>query len=146
MSVMRQKTTCEQFDWTWFQYKYMNTTIIVIPHNQQRYVTVGDYWEENGSQKIVVSQLGDEKMEFLVQLHEFIESNLCRFDGIKEPDIKAFDEKFEAARKEGNADEPGDDANAPYRIQHGIATGVERIIAALIGVDWNKYVEKVESL
>lgn len=124
----------------------MRTIIDTIPHKNHRYETVGDYWEENGEQRIVVSQMDDEKMEFLVQLHEFIESSLCRFAGIKEPDVKAFDEQFEAARKEGNTDEPGFDSNAPYNRQHTIATGIEFMIAAEIGVDINKYDAAVNSL
>ena len=53
---------------------------------------------------------------------------------------------FEKARKKGNEDEPGDDPRAPYVVQHCIATGVERILAALLGVSWKRYEEAINRL
>ena len=46
-------------------------------------------------------------------------------------------EELDAA--EGNLDEPGDCPDAPYKRQHCVATGVERIMAAMLGVDWKAY-------
>ena len=63
-----------------------------------------------------------------------------------EEDVTAFDEAFEKARKPGNVDEPGDDPKAPYRKQHLIATGVEKLMAAELGVDWKAYDKKVNEL
>ena len=124
----------------------MKTIIDTIPHSKQRYETPGDYWEEGGVQQIVVSELGDEKMDFLVKLHEFIEQNLCRFRGIKETDIKLFDEEFELNRKKGNTDEPGFDSKSPYVREHTIATGIEFLVAAELGVDIKEYDKKINSL
>lgn len=124
----------------------MRTIIDTIPHSQQRYPTVGDYWDDGEVGYIVVSDLGNERMEFLIQIHEMIEKGLCRFAKIPEPKIKAFDERFEKKRKNGNTDEPGFDSKAPYRRQHTIATGVEMLLAAELGIDINEYERKVNAL
>lgn len=124
--------------------------IKTIPHRKQRYETVGDWlWIGKGKAKrllIRVSQMSDWRYEFLVALHELVEVALCHYQGITQKQVDAFDMRFEKNRKPGNVDEPGDDDKAPYRVQHCIATGVERIAAALLGVSWNRYADEVESL
>lgn len=124
----------------------MNVDIKVIPHSRQRYPTVGDWWFERKNLSIRVSEMGNWRYEMLVVVHELVEVLICKHEGITQKQVDRFDIAFENARKPGNEDEPGDDARAPYRIQHGIASGVERICAALMGVDWNKYDTKVNSL
>ena len=114
--------------------------IQVIPHSQQRYPTVGDYWiDDNNTLQIRISDLKDFRMNMLVLIHELVEVVLTEHAGIPEPDIMAFDIGFEATRSLGNLDEPGDDVRAPYSKQHGIATGIERIVAAVLGVNWKEY-------
>lgn len=110
-----------------------------IPHKDQRYETVGDYYEENGVQEFRVSDMKNKDYEFLIFLHEAIEQYLTAKKGIKEEDITAFDEAYEAKRQEGDFTEPGDDKNAPYYAEHQFATGIERILAAHLGVDWEAY-------
>jgi hypothetical protein len=56
---------------------------------------------------------------------------------------------YERERSEdGHAigDEPGDDPRAPYYKEHFFATNIERMIAHEMGIDWNEYSQKVESL
>jgi hypothetical protein len=124
----------------------MNVCIKVIPHNQQRYPTVGDWWFEGKNLYIRVSAMGNWRYEMCVAAHELVEVLLCKHEKISQRSVDEFDIAFEQARKDGNTDEPGDDSRAPYRVQHGIATGVERILAALLGIDWNKYDAKINSL
>lgn len=125
----------------------MKIIIETIPHDKQRYPTVGDYqYLEDGSIYITVSEMGDDKYNTLVALHELIEAKLTEWEAIKEQDITAFDVEFEKNRQEGNIDEPGFDSSAPYRKQHTIATGIELLIAAEAGVDWNQYDKVVNSL
>lgn len=125
----------------------MKVVIETIPHESQRYPTVGDwYYEEDGTLRIKVSELSDWRYVTLVALHELCEERMCKQDGVTQAQVDAFDKQFEANRPEGNLDEPGDDTEAPYRKQHGIATGIERIMAAELGVDWNKYAAELESL
>lgn len=124
----------------------MNYDLRSINHSDHRYPTVGDYWEESGIQHVRTSKLSDRRHEFLVLLHELVELELCRNEGIYEPDIMAFDVAFEAKRVPGNVDEPGDDPAAPYRTQHRFAENIERQVALALGVDWNAYNREIEEL
>lgn len=135
--------------------------IDVIPHNEQRYPTVGDwfYSEEHeltdkGSVKkkvlhIRISELSDWRHEACIALHELFEVLLCQHAGISQEAVDKFDKKFELEREaglRGEQDEPGDDPKAPYRVQHGLASGIERIAGAELGVDWNAYANEVNAL
>jgi hypothetical protein len=42
--------------------------------------------------------------------------------------------------------EPGDDKHAPYHLQHGHATAVERHLAAALGIAWSDYADAVDAL
>ena len=125
----------------------MNITLKSIPHDQQRYETVGDWIiDDNGDITILVSDMGNEDYNFLVALHELVEVKLCIARGIRQEDVDAFDIAFEERRKEGNEDEPGDDPEAPYRREHFFATNVERLMADQLGVDWKAYGDAVYAL
>lgn len=93
----------------------MNFYIQTIDHKDQRYETVGDWyqgqlWGEDGGDVsisengggdvriISVSKLGDARYEALIAIHELIESVLCAHAGIAEESVTVFDEEFEAAR------------------------------------------------
>ena len=117
----------------------MNTIIRIIDGKDMRYPTVGDYQEKDGIQYITVADMANEDYNFLVALHEFVESYLCKKRGIKEEDISKFDIEFEKNRKEDDNSEPGDDPNAPYKKEHFFATNIERQMALELGVDWNEY-------
>lgn len=123
-------------------------TIDTIPHKLQRYDTVGNYFEEGNETFFEVSDMQNPDYEFLVALHEQVEYFLVKKSGIKIEDIDAFDIAFEIQREKGlhTDEEPGDDKRAPYYFQHQVATGIERIVAALLGVDWEAYGEAVTAL
>ena len=125
----------------------MKIVIETIPHLTHRYQTCGDWYrDKEGNLQIKVSQeIGDE-YALLVALHELVEVALCEKRGITTDQVDAFDKAFEAARVEGNEDEPGDDPNAPYRKEHFFATSIERLMSAELGVDWKEYDEKIMSL
>lgn len=95
---------------------------------------------------VLSSKLSDPRREFLIQAHELVEVKLCEQAGVTQEQVDKFDKEFEAKREPGNEDEPGDEPDAPYKTQHGIATGVERILAATLGVDWKDYEKELESL
>lgn len=135
----------------------MNYRIKTIPHNEQKYETAGDYYSsaEDSSdavtapvvtRNIFVSEMGNPDYEFLVAIHEFVESYLVAKKGLSDEEITKFDEEFEKDRKPGNLDEPGDSLSAPYRKEHRIATTIEKTAAHLLGVDWNDYERAVNSL
>src|SRR5436190_6009848 len=125
----------------------MKIHVETIPHSEQRYPTVGDYWSEDGVQHIRVSHMVDWRYEVLVAVHELVEMALTRHRGVSEPRITEFDVEFERSREQcGGFSEPGDHPDAPYRREHFFSTNIERLFAAELDVDWFQYEEYVESL
>lgn len=128
----------------------MKIIVETIPHADQRYETVGDWTvSEDGTLNIRVSDLGNNDHEFLVSLHELIEVKLCQAAGVTQEQVDQFDMQFEADRALGRHSddaEPGDDPNAPYRRQHLMATAIEKMLAAAMGVDWRSYEEAINAL
>ncbi len=121
----------------------MKISILTQPHNLQRYNTIGDWYTDKitGTVYIRVSTLGSWRYELLVAIHELVEAFLCMHDEVAEESVTKFDKQF----VERDA-EPGDSPNAPYQKQHCIATGVERILAACLGVKWAYYEDAIEKL
>lgn len=129
----------------------MKIIIQTIPHSAQRYPTVGDWTVDlkNGSIDVSVSDMGNIFYEFLIVLHELIELHLCLQAGISQVQVDAFDIAFEQERIEGKHSpeaEAGDDPKAPYRREHFFATNIERLVAAQLGIDWEKYNQAVIDL
>ncbi|MDR3392484.1 MAG: hypothetical protein P4L77_12205 [Sulfuriferula sp.] len=138
--------------------------IDTIPHSEQRYPTVGDYWEADmgaqvlggtkadpqikvtKSREVRISSMENEDYEFLVAIHELIEQHLCKKRGISEERITSFDMLYEQNRPAGDVSEPGNDTRAPYYHEHQFATSIEMQIAAALGVDWDVYDKTVNSL
>ena len=140
----------------------MRIEIESIDHKDQRYSTCGDWFvrreavlvKEGGKTitkmvdvlHVKVSKLPDPRFEQLIAIHELIEVFLCQQAGITEEQVDQFDKEFEKNRGADNQLEPGDDAKSPYSKQHGVASGVERMLAALLGVNWNDYADELEKL
>lgn len=124
----------------------MKANITTIPHENQEYPTLGN-WHFNGdSIDIEVSDMGSEDYAFLVGVHELVEAYLCRAHGISEQTVTDFDLAFEAKRVEGNTDEPGDDLESPYRLEHTTATRIEMMLAGALGIQWDSYEEDLKKL
>lgn len=128
----------------------MNITIKTIPHPEQRYPTVGDWWfDAEGNLEIRVSRLGDWRFESLVAFHELAEVLICKACGIPQAAVDEFDQRFEADRaagKRGPDEEPGDHPDAPYHAAHALAEGLERALAFALFVKWSEYDALVGSL
>lgn len=125
----------------------LNICIRTIPHEDQRYATVGDWYNTSGDNiRIAISNMGDWRKEIAVAMHELIEYALCRERNISQDDVDDFDRNFEARRLEGNTDEPGDDPSAPYHYEHQFATIIERAICLELGLDWKEYEKTINSL
>lgn len=124
--------------------------IETIPHESQRYPTVGDWFEDaDGALHIKVSDMGNDDYALLVAIHEIHEFWLCKKRGITDEVVTAFDVQFEKDREagiHGENDEPGDHPDAPYRKEHFFATTLERAFALEMGVDWNEYDKAVMGL
>lgn len=118
----------------------INITIRSIPEAQHRYPTTGDWWfEPDGSLQIAVTEWGHPDHEFLIAFHELVEVWLCRRRGITTEAVDAFDMAYERDRADGDMSEPGDDPRAPYYREHQFASGMERLMAAELGVNWQAY-------
>jgi len=124
----------------------LNTEIKTIPHNHQRYPTCGDYYYDFSKTIIHVSDMKNEKYEFLIAIHEQIEEFLTRLRGIKEEHITEFDKDYENQRKDGDYSEPGNSILAPYYKEHLFATIVEKLVAIELGVNWEDYEKAIINL
>ena len=122
----------------------MKIVIETIPHKDQRYDTVGDYWEDpDGTWQFRVSEFGVWQEQFLVVFHELIEKVLCDQNKITGKSIDEFDMNW---KDHDGLVEPGNDPSAPYHDQHLIATAYERLLASHLNVEWNAYDERLDAL
>ncbi len=126
----------------------LDIVIREVPHGQQDYPTAGNWTADpvTGAWTITVSNMGDWRYSLLVAVHELVEMALCTQRGIPEAAVTQFDLDFEAARPDGNTDEPGHDPKAPYHYEHLIAEGLERQLAIHLDVDWDAYDAAVTAL
>lgn len=109
----------------------MNISIKSIPQKEQRYPTIGDWWEDNGEMKIRVSEeLGNENYILMIAVHELIEQHLCRKRGITQEIVDAFDNAHL------DVDDPGLLPDAPYHKEHLFALVVEGMLANQLEVDF----------
>lgn len=121
--------------------------IEIVPHNDQRYATVGDwFYDKDGTIKIRVSNMGNWRYEAAVVVHELVEFLTCWSAGVKQEDVDDFDMEFEGRRELGDLSEPGDDPRAPYVRQHCFATGIERLLVSELGLAWREYEATIDAL
>jgi hypothetical protein len=115
-------------------------TIETKPIKQIKNSQAGDWiWLDNGDLEITMPYELEWRERILVGIHELIEAVLCQHDGVSEKDVDEFDAIYESQRIKGDNSEAGDSILAPYRKQHLLSTGVEKILAAELNVDWNRY-------
>jgi hypothetical protein len=99
-----------------------------------RYDTLGDWYFEKAVVHIHVSAKdGDtpltSEQQFLIALHELVESYLCSNRGITQEQVDEWDMQ----NSEG-PEEPGDNINAPYRREHRFAMLIEHLMAHELGI------------
>lgn len=133
----------------------MNITIAAIPHASQRYPTCGDWWvDDHGVMQIRVSEEMGPDSCFLVAIHECIEAVIAMRRGVTVKEVDEFDIAYEKAHRVGGTldgerldeTEPGDDPACPVFKEHGVATGIERILCAEMGISWSQHDKAVEAL
>lgn len=118
----------------------MKITIQSVPPVDIRYSTCGDWFYcDNGELQITVPEYGNDDSAFLVALHELVEAWACKKAGIKEESV------FDWDNANLNAEEPGDIPEAPYHVQHRLATDVEKAVCEALGIDWEAHNEWVQS-
>ena len=122
----------------------MDIFISTIPHDTQRYDTIGD-WQftkdslDKTQLTIKVSDLSNKDSEFLVGIHELIEAYLCQKAGISQEQVDEFDFN-------NKDDEPGENWDAPYYKQHLIAECIEKQLCIFLGMDWRDHEKRIEEL
>lgn len=124
----------------------MNINIEVIPHSTQRYDTCGDWWFEGNDLQIRISDVGDWRYESMIAVHELCEVILCKERGVSQESVDKFDTEYEEKRIWGDDSEPGDEPDAPYQNEHNLATGIERILCASLGIKWSDYEAVIDQL
>lgn len=112
----------------------MKITIEIIPHNQQRYDTEGDWQWDGENLNIKISEQSDWKYEILMAIHEFVEAVLCKQDGVSEQQVDDYDFSHPEA---GDSEE--DMSDAPYLDQHSKALTIERMLCHFLNVNWAMY-------
>jgi hypothetical protein len=123
----------------------------IIPLESQRYATLGDYYEDENDKNLLhfkISDTGNDTYNKVILVHELVEQILTEYQGVKEPDILAFDLWVEEEIKAGRYpedEEPGDHPLAPYRKQHDFAMNIERQIMNFLGIDFKQYDKAVMS-
>ncbi len=129
----------------------MNIHIETISAEKQRYPTLGDWFHvklcyrhlgepEETRTVIRVSELCDERYEFLIAFHELVEMMLCKVRGISAADVDQFDKNF------SGTGEPGDEPASPYFREHQFAFMLERMMAHELGVNWREYEQQCEKI
>lgn len=133
----------------------MNIIIKTIPHSEQRYPTCGDwFFDDDGKLNIKVSQEMGEDSCFLVAIHELVEVWLAQKRGVTVKEVDDFDIDYEKKHREGgilsgkrlDESEPGYDPSCPVFKEHGIATAIETLLCAEMGIPWPEHEKRVESL
>lgn len=126
----------------------MKINVETIPQSAMRYKTAGDYWvDEDGTWQIRVTDMGDWRAEFLVAYHELTELAQCIDRGIAEEAITAFDVDWEARKAAGEemeAEEPGNDPEAPYHPEHLFSISMEMLMAQQLRMPWVRYNQVVD--
>lgn len=117
----------------------MKIEINIIPHSAQRYDTVGDWQFKGDELQINVSDLGDEKFNVLVAIHELIEAFECKFNGVSTEQVDEYDFSHPDV---GSADLDAN-SDSPYFKYHNDSTAIEWILSRLFGVDWKEYSKKI---
>lgn len=126
----------------------MKITIQSCPQERIRSNQSGDWWA-HGEHQYTIHVLDTllPESQLAIAIHELIEAYLCRKNGVTDGDVCAFDEHYEAERKEGkhkSDEEPGDDPGAPYRKEHAAATHVERAACHAFELSWQSHEQAVE--
>ena len=116
--------------------KMGSVRIFTVPGHWQDYPTLGN-WRTGacGSLSIMVSEMGEPSHEFLIALHELVESFLCKRAGVTQEQVDEFD------MSHPDSPEPGDEPDAPYLHQHQTATKIERLVCEAAGIDWNAHLD-----
>ena len=120
-----------------------------IPHEMQRYNTVGDWnYAEGGELIVSVSDCSAfdpctntaQNTENLIVVHEIIEAMICQDRGISEASVTQWD------LDHIDHPDPGSIPGCPYYREHMFAELIERAVAAELDVNWDTHEMIIENL
>jgi hypothetical protein len=102
-----------------------------------RYDTLDDYGVDVGTNRLWfdIRDTGVEGYNIILLIHALVEYILTQSRGIPVTLIDSFDERHT------DSEEPGDEVNSPYRNEHNMAVGIERILCAYMNIPWKVYEE-----
>jgi hypothetical protein len=118
----------------------MDIIIRIVPKEEQRYETAGD-WQfhpTNGDLIIKVSKMSDWRYEMCVAIHELTEALLCKQNGVTEQQVDNWD--FSHPEAGSNFNETG----APYEKEHYSACIPELILGKELGINYDEYLKELE--
>lgn len=116
--------------------------IDIVPHKDQRYDTIGDWYFIDDVLHITISDLGNFKYIALVAIHELIESVECSINGVTAQQVDDYDFNH---KNTGSANFD-DHTSAPYYKEHNDATAIEWLLSRLFKIDWRDYSYKINTL
>lgn len=117
-------------------------SIVTRPMKTMRYKTLGDYFDPvvapDGFRDFLIEVADTHNLDynFLIGLHELVESWLAFKHGLKDKDITGFDIAHE------DAEDPGRLKEAPYHKEHMFAEKIEKLMCKELGIPWKKYYDE----
>jgi hypothetical protein len=117
----------------------MKIDVKFIPHNVVRNNQWDDYlYDEDGNLIFLIGETGNPLYNKVMLVHALVEQLLTEENGIAEESIS----KFDAEHLE--SEEPGNELDCPYKDEHLLAEGIERMIFAFLKHPWKQYEEALE--
>lgn len=117
----------------------MQVRIFVIPHNQQRYDTIGDWWystDATGEEWLdirVSREIIGWRSQMAVATHELVEALLCKGRNIDQHQVDEWD----LAHRD--VEDPGSIFNAPYHKEHMEAQTIEQRLVHELAMNWSEH-------
>lgn len=113
----------------------------IVPLEDQRYSTLGDYYQESdGTWVIKITDTGNSLYNQLILFHEITELILILRKGLTEQEITDFD------IANSHLDEPGESIEAPYHLEHKAAEDLEFMLCQYLKLSWTKYNKHINKI
>ena len=94
-----------------------------------------DYGIDKNELWFQIKDTGVELYNLILLVHAMVEYMTTQARGIPLAIIDKFDDRHQ------DSEEPGDEVNSPYRNEHNMAVGIERILCAYMNIPWKVYEE-----
>jgi len=114
--------------------------IVTKPKDMRLNVDGADwYFDAKGDLIVKICPMSGWKFEALLGIHEAVEALMCKSNGVTVKQVDDFDQIYDLEHPLDDDSEAGDDPRAPYEREHCLATSIERILCAELGVHWKIY-------